>query len=765
MIDNMIDHRQLLEHYKQELRIVEARFRNLVTRNEDGIVVVSGDGRVRFLNPAAEALLGQTADSLPGLPFGFPLIPNTTAQFQINGLSQKMVEVRTTATEWDNEAAIMICLREVTAPQPVSVADDFLLEQQLHLQSAVLEAAANAIMITDRESKVVWVNPAFTRLTGYTLDEMRGQTPRLLRSNQHNQPFYKMLWDTILSGQVWQGEVVNKRKDGGLYVEEQTITPVLNEQGEVTHFISIKQDVTERKRREREQGAIIEIVTTLRAARTRAEMLTIIVDEVIALIGGTSAMFVFSSSETGEVELGRGEWASLTGEKLALGDIARRVAASGRFYVDNGLLDDLRRSFPGLFDLPAIACVPLIAHEQMIGALWLGRQTAFTEVEAGSFVAIADMSANALYRASLHEQTERRLHNLTALRVVEQATNSSFDLRVNLTIFLEQTTSQLGADAANVLLMSPNSPVLKYATGRGFLSPASQRGEVTLNNSLAGRVVLERRPISYPDLNLVQHLERERLWLKEGFAAYYGVPLVAKGEVKGVLEIFHRAPLKLDAERLDFLEALATQAAVAIDNAQLFESLQQSNLELALAYNATIEGWSRAMDLRDRETEGHTQRVTEVTVKLARSIGLGETDIVHIRRGALLHDMGKMGIPDSILFKPGPLTIEERDIMRRHTVYAYEMLSPIAYLRPALDIPYCHHERWDGQGYPRQLKGEQIPLAARLFAVADVWDALSSDRPYRQAWRQEQVHEYITRQTGKHFDPDVVKVFLRSASL
>jgi putative two-component system response regulator len=189
-------------------------------------------------------------------------------------------------------------------------------------------------------------------------------------------------------------------------------------------------------------------------------------------------------------------------------------------------------------------------------------------------------------------------------------------------------------------------------------------------------------------------------------------------------------------------------------------SLERANAELALAYDATIEGWARTLELRDVETAGHARRVTEMTLRLARAMGMSEDELRHVRRGALLHDVGKLGIPDRILFKPGPLLDEEREIMRRHPVYVYELLSPIAYLRPALDIPYCHHEKWDGTGYPRGLKGEQIPLAARIFAVVDVWDALTSDRPYHKAWSKERTLAYIEEEAGKSFEPRVVERFL-----
>jgi len=189
--------------------------------------------------------------------------------------------------------------------------------------------------------------------------------------------------------------------------------------------------------------------------------------------------------------------------------------------------------------------------------------------------------------------------------------------------------------------------------------------------------------------------------------------------------------------------------------------LREANTQLLSAYEATIEGWSHALDLRDQETEGHSQRVTELTLKLAKILGMSDDEIMHIRRGALLHDMGKIGIPDSILHKPAALTDEEWVVMRKHPQFVYDMLYSVEYLRPALNIPYCHHEKWDGTGYPRGLKGEQIPLAARLFAVVDVWDALTSDRPYRPAWSQEDALIFIREQSGSHFDPQVVDLFFK----
>jgi putative nucleotidyltransferase with HDIG domain len=316
-------------------------------------------------------------------------------------------------------------------------------------------------------------------------------------------------------------------------------------------------------------------------------------------------------------------------------------------------------------------------------------------------------------------------------------------------------------DAAAVLLLNPHLQTLDYAAARGFRTKVIERTHLRLGEGQAGLAALERRPVWIPNLAQFDgEFSRSRALAPEGFVAYYTLPLIAKGEVKGVLDIFHRAAFNPTPEWLDFLQTLAGQAAIAIDNTAMFNSLQRSNIELSLAYDATIEGWSRALDLRDKETEGHTQRVATLTERLARRMGLGEVELMHLRRGALLHDIGKMGIPDRILLKPGPLTDDEWIIMRQHPAFAYELLMPIAYLRPALDIPYCHHEKWDGTGYPRALKGDEIPLSARIFAVADVWDALNSNRPYRPAWPAARVVEYIQSQSGRHFDPQVVAAFV-----
>jgi response regulator RpfG family c-di-GMP phosphodiesterase len=356
-------------------------------------------------------------------------------------------------------------------------------------------------------------------------------------------------------------------------------------------------------------------------------------------------------------------------------------------------------------------------------------------------------------------QIRQQLSRLTALRTIDQAITSSFDMHFTLDIVLSQVVNQLQVDAADILLLDSTGQFLEQQAVHGFRTQTFRTARIGLTDSLAGRVVTQQRAIHILDLQDINDKLLASQLRGENFISYYGMPLVTKGKVQGVLELFQRVPLLTYPEWVDFLETLAGQAAIAIDNAMLFKHLQRSNFEIEHAYDATIEGWSHALDLRDRETEGHTLRVTEMAIDLARLVGLNEESLVHLRRGGLLHDIGKLGVPDKVLLKPGPLTDEEWNIMRMHPQFAHDWLVSIDYLRKSLEIPFCHHEKWDGSGYPRALKGDAIPLESRIFAYADVWDALTSDRPYRPAWPPEKALEYIRQNSGIHFDPSLLDVF------
>ncbi|MBI5502539.1 MAG: HD domain-containing protein [Deltaproteobacteria bacterium] len=361
-------------------------------------------------------------------------------------------------------------------------------------------------------------------------------------------------------------------------------------------------------------------------------------------------------------------------------------------------------------------------------------------------------------------RTERRAQlrarRLEALRRIDVAITSASELTVTFDILLQQAVAQLEVDAADILVFDSTSGTLRWADGLGFRTDALRGTRLRVGRGHAGVAALERRTVVIPRLADDPGEFDRAVVGSEGLAFCAVAPVVAKGQLCGVLEVFMRRPFEPPPDWLDFLETLAGQAALAVDNLNLFGNLQRSNLDLAVAYDATIEGWSRALDLRDKETEGHSLRVTAMTERLAAALGFSGAELVHARRGALLHDIGKVGIPDAVLLKPGKLTDEEWVIMRRHPVLARDLLQRIPYLRPAIAIPYGHHEKWDGSGYPLGLRGEDIPLAARMFAVVDVWDALRSDRPYRPAWSEDKTRQHIASQIGSHFDPAVARAFL-----
>ena len=354
-----------------------------------------------------------------------------------------------------------------------------------------------------------------------------------------------------------------------------------------------------------------------------------------------------------------------------------------------------------------------------------------------------------------------RIDRLTALQAIDQAIIGSEGLDATLAVVLEQVRRHLRVDGAAVLLVDASGSRLRFGAQAGFRGAGVRATDVGVGEGLAGAAAaLRRRVAVHGEAEFAARFKRVPLVEEEGFAAYVAVPLVARGAVQGVLELFHRGPLPFDDDASAFLDALATQGAIAVHHTTLLDGLERSNEELRQAYDTTIEGWARALDLRDEETEGHSRRVTELAVRLGERLGMDDDALLALRWGALLHDIGKMGVPDRVLLKPGPLTPEERALIERHPEYARALLAPIAFLSAAVDVPFAHHERWDGRGYPRRLAGEAIPLAARVFAVVDVYDALTSDRPYRSAWSRERTLEHLREESGRHFDPRVLEAFM-----
>lgn len=772
------------------LAISEAELRALFTSMQDLVFVLDQDGYYKKVAPTKINLLAKPVNELLGKKLHEVFNEQKADEFLgvirevlLTGhpktidydliLNNVQVWFETTVSPLSNDEVIWVA-RDISERKQA--------EAQIRLQAAALASAANAIVITGRDGNVEWVNPAFTQLTGYTLAEISGQNPRFLKSGLQDADYYTRMWNTILSGQVWHGELINRRKDGSNYYEEETITPLIAPDGTITQFIGIKQNITARKQSEVSLLKLLTRQTQIASlgrelARTRAlhKIFQISYKALKELTGCAFFGITLMDEEKKALQMAYAilEDSEFEPHLFPIMDVgsnfnesvcARVISTHKPVIVSDpheisqwplGLLDMNGQS------MRSACCLPMLANDKVIGLIELQNSSGdvYSAEDLEWLSVVANQMGLSIQNARLFAEIQRRIAELSSLSEIDNAVISHAEPETIYTIFLKQVINRLNVDAVELFIYKPDIQMIECVADTGFSAfEFTRRARLKLGESLAGSIAQEQKLIRHNlqgpiDLRLKYMVEQE------GFKDYFGLPLIADDQLIGVLEIYNRSKLSPDEDWLRFLEILCNQAAVAINTIRLYEHIQTSRDELLNAYDLTIEGWSKAMDLRDRETEDHTRRVTDLTLRLAQHFGVDESQLVHYRRGALLHDIGKLGVPDRILSKPGQLNDEEWVIMRTHPQLAYDMLVPIEYLRPALDIPYCHHEKWDGSGYPRGLKGEEIPFAARLFALVDVFDALTSDRPYRAAWPVQRVFDYIREQSGKHFDPRVVEVF------
>ena len=780
-----LGHLITLKRAEEALRLSETRFRTFVDHAADAFFLFDDQGRILDVNRQACETMGYTRDELIGMtaldfdPYATPdLLARITARLDAGEMmafetrhrrkdgSLIPVEVRSQPF-WQGGRRFGVALaRDITERKQ---AEEQLAASEAELR-AVFAAMTDVVMVVDRQGRYLKIAPTNQQLLYRPAAELLGRGLQEVFPPAQAEYFLAHIQEALTKKQAIHFEYRLPIAGKETWFAA-TVSPMTAET-----IVCVARDITESKHAEEnlyhrlaELEAISRISAALRTAQTLDEMLPILLDETLAALDSTAGVIWLyePKSDALRMVVGRGWFEQLRESPIKPGEgIAGMVFTRGESHLSREFATDLLTRPSIVESIPkgwGGICVPIRAAAEVVGVLFVSVQLPreITPEEVRLLTSVAEMAGTAMHRLRLHEETVRRLEILQALHTVDRTITSSLDARITLNVLLEQVSARLGVDAAGVLLYNPQLLILEYAAGRGFHSQNYERSRLHLGEGMAGRAALERRMIHIDHVLESPDFVRTDLFSSETFTSYAVVPFVAKGQLKGVLEVFHRSPLRPDAEWQRFLDAFAYQAAIAIDNIQLFQDLQRSNLDLTRTYDATIEGWARALEMRDQETEGHTRRVTELSERLARAMSVGDQELIQLRRGALLHDIGKMGIPDSILLKPGPLSNTERGIMHRHPQYAFEMLAPIAYLRLALDIPYCHHEHWNGAGYPRGLVGEQIPLAARIFAVVDVWDALRSDRPYRPAWSEENALEYLREQAGKQFDPKVVEQFIR----
>jgi PAS domain S-box-containing protein/putative nucleotidyltransferase with HDIG domain len=646
------------------------------------------------------------------------------------------------------------------------------LAQANRLLRTLLDGIPDMAWFKDVQGRFITANQTLADACQVCVDQLVGKSdfdffpPELAESYQRDDRM------VIATGQVLKIEERFKTKDGPEIWIESIKVPILNDQGAVIGAAGIARDITLRKQSHAELEELVsnrtraleEVNNQLRSEiieRRRAQEAIRISEERYRNIYHQTPAMLHSIDEQGCLVSVSDYWLEMLGytrEEVIGRPITDFMPPEAQRYAREVMLPAFLRE--GVCkDVPQR--VVKKTGEVLDVLLSAVREHDGAEGPLRSLSVYVDVTE----RIRAEQKLQMQLRRMASLRAVELSITARMDLRDTLDTLLEQVTAQLGVDAACVLLFNPRTQALEDAADSGFRTNNIKTTHLHLGEGLAGLAAVDRQMVSAN--NLSSRIEAQRYvpyLLSEGFVSYYGVPLMVKGVVKGVLEVYHRSLLNPPAEWLEFLDALAGQAAIAIDNKALFEEEQRAHARLVRAFDATIEGWSRAQGLRDQETEEHAQRVSSMTLELARHLGVPDNEMDHLRRGALLHDIGKMGLPDTILMNPGPLKPDEWEKMRMHPRYAFEWLSSIDFLRPALDIPYCHHERWNGSGYPRGLKGTQIPLFARIFAVIDVYDSLSSTRRYRDGMQKCEVMRYLEEQAGILFDPEIVRAFLRMIS-
>jgi len=743
--------RRLVYRRSQELRQSELKYRLLVENANEGVAVLY-NGMIVLANPHTSRLLGVPVGELRGQQFGRFIHPDDlqmvtdlyqqrltappdtlpdVSTFRMITLSGAVLwtEVKAVLIDWEGKQAVLVLFHDIND----RMADQQELEENEQRWRMLYDEAPLPYQTLGPDGTIMAVNDAWLTLFGYVREDVIGQ------------PFESFL--VADSRQTFTDGLPSLFKDKG--VKNIFVTVVINSGEE--RILSVHSRPVDRK----SETHLHCVLTDITASRAAEEALRSSEEKFSRVFRTSPDSININRLRDGMyLEINDG-FTRLPGYTQA--DVAGKTSLEIAIWADPADRDRLvqgLRATGTVHDLEA-------RFRLKDGSLKTGLMSAKL-IEVNGEPSIISITHDITDRKRAEERVERQLRYLETLRRVDLAITASIDLKLTLQLLLEQVTTHLQVDAGDILLLDPATSLLRVELAVGFRKGLLQGTTIPLGQGYAGQVALTRRTIHDFQFDKADaSLATQPDLLQEAFVSYFAIPLVAKNLVVGVLELYHRRPIEHDSEWMTFLDAMAGQAALAIDNSRLFSALQRANMDLTMAYDATIEGWARALELRDGETKGHSLRVTALVIELARRMGLHGEALVHIRRGALLHDIGKMAVPDNILLKNGELTDEEWEVMRRHPVYAYDMLSEVQFLRSALDIPYGHHEHWDGSGYPRGLAGEAIPLSARIFTVVDAWDALTSDRPYRKAWPRTKVLAYLREHSGTIYDPKIVEIFLQ----
>lgn len=609
----------------------------------------------------------------------------------------------------------------------------------------ILENMNLITIILDLEGKLTYCNQYLLDLTGYTREEIYGKDwYPIFVPEIESEPIRSKVYEHAVGQKNYvHGENNIVTKSGEHRLISWSNTPIMDNAGEPIGVASIGEDITIKAKAEAE-------------IRRNEALLRSVLDAAPMIIGLIKDREIIWISDKVEAIVGYPV-------EAVIGKSPILFYKPEQHRIFGSLMDDIRK------DISETS----VSYQRTVWTrkdeieididLWVAAINP-NQWDDGVIVAAIDVSEQVEAEARLSnsfDQIKTLLTRLSALRDIDQAITSPDDSDQTIQQILRLIRETVNLNVVMVSLYDKEKTGLRLVSMDGEEIVEGNALNHFGENELIREAVRTNQLVSQlSSSDQALDFVKQRLNTETDFSQYAVVPLNVKGETLGILEGLARDTICHGADCRDFLEAMAVQLAIALDNALLSQQREQAFAELQASYEATIQGWALALEMRDKETAGHSERVVNFTMRLAKQMGIDGKDLLHLRRGVLLHDIGKMGIPDRVLLKPGSLTEEEWVIMKQHPVHAFNLLKEIPYLAPALEIPYSHHERWDGSGYPQGLAGEEIPLGARIFAVIDIWDALTDDRPYRAAWSKEKTVQYLKENAGVLVDPRVVKEFL-----
>jgi HD-GYP domain-containing protein (c-di-GMP phosphodiesterase class II) len=581
---------------------------------------------------------------------------------------------------------------------------------------------------------------------------------------EDNRPDASRIMGRVQGGKSWQGQFEIARRDGDRLPVLATVTPVFDEHGQTIGMVGVTTDISDLQKREREMEVVVRISKALRSAKTRDEMAPVIVEQVHHLLqtDGAALATFHSSLDEVVIELANGVLSSWTGmcisAKIPLGE---EIFSRRQPYWNNDIHSDNRLAYPALWEgVKSAAIAPLIVSGERVGVLIVSRPQGIDPEVIRLLSAIADIAANALNRSSLHEQTRLHAEQMATVETIGRMLTETLDLP-EIYARLAQSVFELLPDIASIFIsrFEREKELIRcdYAVSDGEVLDTSDFPPVQLEPPGYGpqsEAIRTCQAVTVNDLQsrLQQTITVFSIGSLLPQSALY-VPMLSKGEVIGVMQVQSYTLNRFGETDRSLLTYVANAAAISIVNAGLYAELQES-------YMQTILSLGQAVDARDTYTADHSQRLSDWAVRVAVRMGCSQADVQDIRWAGQLHDIGKIGVPDAILSKPGPLSHEEWEIMRRHPQVGEEILRPLKKFQGIAPMVGAHHERYDGMGYPRGLKGEQIPLGARILTVVDSYVAMTDDRLYRKAFGHREAIEEMIHCSGTQFDPIVLDEFM-----